>query len=509
MRLPRSLPAAALAFFHTITSNIRRVPRAGRICFLVALVNACVWTIVVPPFQVPDEVTHFAYAQYLAETGKAPPQTGASPYSPQEAQVINSVGVTNVAGSPNERGIITPEAQRAFQQQTRQPLSPVGPGGASNSTNQPPLYYALEAVPYWLSPSHTLLGRLAVMRLLSALLAAATVLTTFLFLREIMPRTPWTWTVGALVVAFQPSVDFIAAGVHGDNLLYFASAATLLMLARTYRRGMTSRRAVLIGGAVAVGSLSKLTYLGLIPGIALAVLLITFRASRQQGWVRASRALALTTLVAAVPFLIYGVLNVTVWHRGSILAGGVTGVTSSSPNAGAITIKDTLEYLWEFYLPKLPFMQQNYFGGAYMARAVWVNGFIGRFGWLDYGFPGWVYAYGQYLLYGIGALAIIGCVKMRRELKQWWPLIVCFLVVGLGLVGEIADAGIHYLLDSGYVFEQARYLFPLLVLYGMIVVLALRALPRRWGPVIGACLVVLAMAHGFFAETLTISRYYG
>jgi len=30
-----------------------------------------------------------------------------------------------------------------------------------------------------------------------------------------------------------------------------------------------------------------------------------------------------------------------------------------------------------------------------------------------------------------------------------------------------------------------------------------------WAPVLGGLLVVLALAHGLFAETLTISRYYG
>jgi hypothetical protein len=40
-------------------------------------------------------------------------------------------------------------------------------------------------------------------------------------------------------------------------------------------------------------------------------------------------------------------------------------------------------------------------------------------------------------------------------------------------------------------------------------VLAARGVGRRWAPALGAALVVLAMAHGLFAETLTISRYYG
>ena len=62
----------------------RRIPRAGRACFVIAFVNVAIWSVIVPPFMVPDETSHFGYAQYLAETGQPPPQTpNASQYSPQ------------------------------------------------------------------------------------------------------------------------------------------------------------------------------------------------------------------------------------------------------------------------------------------------------------------------------------------------------------------------------------------------------------------------------------------
>jgi hypothetical protein len=81
--------------------------------------------------------------------------------------------------------------------------------------------------------------------------------------------------------------------------------------------------------------------------------------------------------------------------------------------------------------------------------------------------------------------------------------------MAVGLLGAIGYAGIRYRMSSGYPFEQARYLFPLLALYAVFIVLAARGAGRRWGPALGAALVLLAMAHGLFAETLTISRYYG
>jgi hypothetical protein len=88
-------------------------------------------------------------------------------------------------------------------------------------------------------------------------------------------------------------------------------------------------------------------------------------------------------------------------------------------------------------------------------------------------------------------------------------MFACFFVMAIGLFGAIGYAGIRYRLSTGYQFEQARYLFPLLSLYAVALVLAARAPSRRWAPVLAAMIVLLAMAHGLFAETLTISRYYG
>jgi 4-amino-4-deoxy-L-arabinose transferase-like glycosyltransferase len=474
---------------------------------LIAFVNAAVWGVVVPPFQVPDEITHFGYAQYLAETGKAPPQGSGAQYSPQEQSALEGLNFFPVIGRPSERGILTARENDALRAAIAG-KSPVGQGGSSSASNQPPLYYALEAIPYWLSPSHEILNRLVFMRLLSALMDALTVLAVFMFLRELLPGSPWTWTVGALAVAFQPMVDFIAAGVHGDNLLFLTSAVTFLLLLRTYKRGLTMRRALAIGAVTAAGILTKLTFLSLLPGIALALALIGWRAL-PSGRTRTLRAVAAAAAVVVVPVLIYGLLNVTVWHRGSVTAGGTAVATSSSlPGGSVITLHQTLDYIWQLYLPRLWFMNHTYFT-SYPLIAIWLNESIGHFGWLDYTFPSWVYTDGHYIFYALTALALVGLVRVRAQIRQLLPIFGCFAVMGVGLLAAIGYTGIRYRLSTGDQFEQARYLFPLLVFYALFLVMAARGVGRRWAPALGGAIVVLAMTHGLFAETLTISRYYG
>jgi hypothetical protein len=485
----------------------RRIPRAGRACFLIALVNAVIWGVVVPPFQVPDEISHFGYAQYLAETGNAPPQGPRAQYSPQEQGTLDALTFFEVVGRAGQRGILSSSENEGLQSTLKSTASPLGEGGASSVTNQPPLYYALEAIPYWLSPSHEILARLAAMRLLSALTAALTVLCIFMFLRELLPGSPWAWTVGALVVTFQPTFDFIAAGVQGDNLLFLASAMTFLALARAYRYGLNTPRAAAIGVATVSGLLGKLTFVSLVPGIALAVLLLAWRA-----WPRRRlptlRDIGLILAIVVLPVAVYAVLNADVWHRGGPTGGGFAGAATAALPAGhTVTLKETLDYIWQLYLPRLPFMHIEF---SYSPpRAIWLNGTIGHFGWLDYGFPMWVYTVALYLFVALAALALVTLMRMRQRILPMLPLLACYATMALGLLAAIGYAGIRYRASSGAIFEQARYLLPLLSFYALFLVLAARAVGRRWAPVLGAALVVLAMAHGLFAETLTISRYYG
>jgi 4-amino-4-deoxy-L-arabinose transferase-like glycosyltransferase len=484
-----------------------RLPRAAWIVLVVGFVNAAIWTALIPPFQVPDETDHFAYAQYLAETGKPPPQGPQPSLSPQESTALNGLFFYDVIGHPAERGVTTP-GEDANLRRALAGANPRGAGGLDSVSNQPPLYYALAAIPYRLSPSGDILTRLELMRLVSALLAGLTVLAVFLFLREVFPALPWAWSVGSLVVAFQPQFDFIAAGVHSDSLLFLVSAATFLALARAHRRGLTPRRGALIGAAAAIGLLGKLTFVALVPGIALALVLLVWGA-RGDARRPAGLGAAVAVAVAAVPVAVYGILNATVWHRGGPTAGGFVGAaTGPLPGHRVISLPETLDYTWQLYLPKLPFMNHVYFPAPPL-REYFFNGAIGHFGWLDYGFAPRVYQLAWDGCLVLVALALVGLWRARRELSGLGRPALAFAVMAVGLLGAIGYDGIRYRTSTGFVFEQARYLFPLLPLYAVFLVLAARAAPRRWAPALGAALVVLAMAHGLFAMLLTVSRYYG
>lgn len=486
---------------------LRRIPPAGRACALVAVANALAWSLLVPPFQVPDENAHFAYVQHLAETG-APPRAGDRPGASTELfRTEIALKEFDVTTRPENRPIWSRLEQDALERVLASDLPRDDGGGWSNATNNPPLYHLLGAVAYRAGSGGDLLDRLALVRLLSVLLAGATVLCVFGFLRELLPGTPWAWSAGALAAAFQPLFGFMSAGVNNDALLFAAAAATLFAVARCFRRGLAPRRAAAVGAAFGLGLVAKATLLAFAPALALAAVVLVRRVPRGERG-RAARAVALAAGVAAVPVALYVAVNALAWDRPLWAGAAQFSAGTSDEIAPDASLREQLSYLWQWYLPRLPFMEDQFAGGYY---PLWENsfkGFVGRFGWLDYGFEAWVYELALAVVCVVLALAGAELWRRRAALRRRAGELAVYALAAAGLAIVIGVAG-YGARKQGSGFEQARYYLPLLPLYGAIVALAARGAGRRLGPAAGAAIVVAAIAHGVFAQLITIARYYG
>jgi hypothetical protein len=486
----------------------RKLPAAARWCALIAFVNAAVWAIVTPPFHVPDETGHVVYVQHLAETGDVPDKPGADPFSPELHAFVEALYFPDVVGRADERVTPSEYYDTGVDAVVDSPPSSVGPGGSIETSPQPPLYYTLQAGVYLASPWQDLLHRLWLMRFLSALMAATTTVFTFLFLREVLSQ-PWTWTVGALAVAFQPIFGFISSGLNTDALLAAASAGLLFGFARAFRRGLTPGVGLGIGFALAVGVLTKNNFYALVPGALLGVALLTWRARAGRPAAFRGAAGALTVLAAAV-ILSVG-LNLLVWDR-SAFGGGIESAArvaaGSDPAAAApITLREQVAYTWQLYLPRLPFMNDQF--ANYPLWQSFFKGWIGLFGWLDTPFPEWVYTLAAVLVLPLLALCLVALWRRRAQLGERWPEILTYAAMTAGLLVSIGVLGLRYRRDTGFAFEQARYLLPFLPLYASGLALAARGIGARLERQLGAIIVVLAMAHGLFAQLLVISRFYG
>lgn len=484
-----------------VARELRRIPRAAWLCALIACLNAACWSIVSPPFQIPDEPSHFAYVQQLAENHALPTSSETS-FSPEEEAVLRDLRQYDVHGSPENHTISSAAEQQKLQEDLEAHLSRHGGGGVDGAYSSPPLYYLLQAIPYGLASAGSLLDQLEAMRLLSAVMAAITALFVFLFVRETLPGVRWAWTVGGLGVALAPLLGFMSGAVNPDSMLAAVSAVTFYCLARAFRRGLTRKLAIVLGATMAVGFLTKLNFIGLAPGIALGLALLSVRASRAYG--RAAYvSLGLALAIAVSPLWVYILANLLSGHPG---LGIVSNGLKLSSAGGSIFTK--LSYAWQLYLPRLPGMT-NDFPGLFTLHRIWFDRSVGFYGWLDTSFPIWV---DNLALLPAGIVTLL-CARAllggRAILRSRVVEIVVYAAMAVGLLALIGLSGFFDMSSEGLGFGEPRYLLPLFPLLGVGLALAARGAGRRWGPAVGAAIVVLILAQNVFSQLLVVARFYG
>jgi 4-amino-4-deoxy-L-arabinose transferase-like glycosyltransferase len=480
------------------------IPKPALVCALVAFLNAACWSVITPPFLALDEPDHFAYVQQLAESAQLPSSGNNDEYSPEEQLALTDLHHGQVRFRPAGHPIFSLADQEKLQSDLAGSSSRRGAGGVGVASSEPPLYYGLATVPYAIASSGSILDRLEAMRLFSALLAALTALFVFLFLREALPATRWAWAVGALGVALAPLLGFSSSTVNPDALLFTLSAALFYCLARAFRRGMTRRLAIAIGVLIASGFATKLNFVGLAPGAILALVVLARREARRSGRGVYHRTLMPALVIAVSPGVLYGLVNVVEGHRMfgmlSSGAGALTGVHRS--------ISAELSYIWQFYLPRLPWMH-NDFGELFTTRQIWFRNVIGLYGWGDTPFPEWVYNLALIPVAVIAALCIRALVAARAALRRRAGELAIYALIALGVLMLVGASGYLAYPNTVAEFTDARYLLPMVALWGAVLALAARGAGRRWGPVAGVLIVVLVLSHDLFSQLQVIARYYG
>jgi 4-amino-4-deoxy-L-arabinose transferase-like glycosyltransferase len=487
----------------------RTVPRAVWLCALVGFLNAAAWAVWTPPLQSPDEPVHVYYVQYLAETGKVPRPGPTKTQSDEEQAVEAGVHRTDIVGNFFGRPLWTPPEADALQARLAEDLNRVGHGGDGGVGSYPPLYYAVLVVPYKLTEAlgGDALDRLTAMRIGSALFAGLTVLFVTLFLRELVPRHRWAWLAGGLVCGLLPYFAFIAGSVNPDAGVAAAAAALFYFVARAFRTGLTPGVAVGLGLATAAATLTKLSGIGLVPGAALAAVLLVVRPAPLDR-TAALRGMAIAAACAAVPVIVYLSLDATVWDRPLLPSSGGVGPPGAAVELrpGQRSTQGYLTFAWQYAFPQLGFMFDWFRGWA--PYDLWLSSWIGRFGWGDSGFKPWVVTCA-----GVVVLVLLGfggrALWTRRErVRARLPELLVYAALAGGLLFLLSWVGYGYRTTNGSTFEQGRYLFPLMALWGALIALGVAGFGRRFGPVAAVTCVLLAVALDFGGLLIMIGRYY-
>jgi len=490
--------ALVLTGWIVVRALVRNRPPAhlGLAIATIAVLNAGAWAVITPPFQVPDEVGHVAYVQSLGEQGHPPPHPPALALSPEQATAMADSGFGKVAALTYRSAAWSRQRERALAYDGRRPLSRRQTIAAGEAEPEPPLYYALEAIPYRLAHGASLLDRMLLMRLASALLAGATALLSFLFVRECVPAKPWAWATGGLAVALMPMLGFIAGGVNPDALLFAIAAGLFVCLARAWRRGVTMRLALAVGALIAAAMLTKVNAYGLVPGALLGLALATRRTTL--AWDRRlMRLLAGATLVAGGLFVAGAAFEALVWHR-SIFAARPIAPESH------VGLWAHVGYLWQVFLPRLPFQPATELSAPGYQELF--ESFVGGFGQLVVWFPAWVYR-----LVALG-LVLLGLLVARmlhaepRELRWRRGELLGYGAMAAGLMLLVALSA--DLRRNLVVIVQGRYLLPLLPLLGLLLALAARGAGERWGRSTGVAIVSTLVALGLFGQLMTLAWFY-
>lgn len=481
---------------------LSRLPVTAWVCALIALLNATAWSIITPPFQGRDEVDHFAYVARIAETGQLPNlPPGPYRYPAEETLVSAGLHYPEVRFTSYAPSIASVAEQEALIKDVNAKYPLNDSEGAGGASREPPLFYALQTIPYGLGEGNVLV-QLQLMRLLDALLGGITALLIFLFLRETLPGLPWAATVGAICVALQPEFASVAGSLNPDALLYALSAGVFLCLARAFRCGLRVRLAVVLGLLIAAGLATYYSFIGVALGAVGALALLggrEFRARGRRALAAPLVAIGISIAPAALDALIKALAGESAFGQASSVGGQL----------GAASLLNEISYAWQMYLPRLPGMT-HYFVGIEMWREVWFDRSVGLYGWMDTTFPGWA----QNLALLVAATITILCLREllahRHALKQRLPELAGYAAITVGLLAMLGFASYSSdVVEHEAALAEPRYLLPLLPLLGIVLALAVRGAGRRLLPIAGAALVVVFLGHDLFSQMQVIARYYG
>jgi 4-amino-4-deoxy-L-arabinose transferase-like glycosyltransferase len=465
---------------------------------LIAFVNMAAWALIVPNFEGPDEASHTGYAVYLAETGRTPrddlPRAFASSEVIQFANAIQTFDWLQFA--PYTRPPWIKAQERAYQREVAaHPANRKDGGGFSSASVHGPVYYLFPAAAYRVFYHSSFPSRMFVMRLMSALLGALTVGFIYLTVQELVPRRRWAAIAAALLAAFQPMFSFISGMVNADVGVNLAGAALIYLLVRALRRGLTLWVGVGISAAFVLGVLAKATMLAFVPPLGFALLVLLWRRSgRLVDWA----AMAGTFVGLAV---VWGLIAHGLHH--SFVPVPAPGANAAAgPGLGA-----KLSYIWQVFLPRLPFMHDDFAPGIQPFWTIYILRAWGAFGTLDVNLP-------HALLVGIAvvlgvtaALALLGLWRERLAARARWAEIV-LLVFTFVCVAIFSHLAFVRLEPTAFLQEQGRYLFPALTVPIVAAIAACFGLGRKLAPLGATVLVTSMMLLCGFAQVYVFSAYF-
>ncbi len=248
---------------------------AAALLLLLTITRGIVYALVIPPWQTPDEPSHFAYVRFIAQNRRLP----LSEIIPVDEEVVTSI------------------AHFDFWTLRYHALRPVSLDDAQEfrvASRHPPLYYLLGALLLIPLTDQDVICQLYVLRLISVLVAALTVLVAFRATKMLFPGDPILPLTVSAFIAFLPMHSFMSASVNNDNLAELIGSLLIYLLLRIIRDGMSCFKGLGLTILLVAGYFTKRTTLFTIPLVVITVPVYLGTRSfdvceswaTAQGWVR-------------------------------------------------------------------------------------------------------------------------------------------------------------------------------------------------------------------------------
>jgi hypothetical protein len=464
--------------------------------------------LVFPPFSGHDEVAHYSYLETVVDDHRVPTLFRCPTDRGQNC--LDSFGRLTNTDFQTWKGDVLPSYFYRYCQFILQwtPCDPenlswvqnpfrvanwgvyIGefPAGTQYAANHPPLYYALMAPFARAGASLSPESMQYVLRALAIPFGLAIILLAFLTTRELFPGDRFLLMTVPAFVAFQPQVSYESAMVNNDIAGVAFVSLVIYLIARGTRRGFDYVTCAWVGAALGLAMLAKSNSLIIIPAIGLAIILTC------------------------------GIRNVREWAPKGIVTAAVGGIVilpwylffyRTYGNLQAFEQIRTLQSPW------------NKAGGSF-TELLFNRAFVwmrwretwGEFGWrripLDSNFLWAIAAPIVAGIVGLVAFALLAAWRWRGSDRELGPLgfempdrpqiigVVVLLVSIVTAYLAVVQFGTEFALT------QARYFFPIVNAFALLVLVGARTLiPFRLQP-IGRALIVCGLV---FMNLIIYTRY--
>lgn len=231
---------------------------------LIAYLIGLLWTLVIPIFEKPDEIHHYAYVRYVTDNKRIPIQgTSNPPFVEEESQqpplyylvlstanyALDRLGISDPM-IPEWSGLVNPKGPIRTGEEKRFWLSPDGSTVAARGTS-----------------------RILILRLISLAIALLAVPFLIWTMDGLHAYTFWPKLLLIILFTSLPQMTFIFTSVTNDvALVLFSSVVLFFMLSRDISQ---RKEAFLLGAAYCLCIYSKQTALTMMP-VVIAAPLIRF-----------------------------------------------------------------------------------------------------------------------------------------------------------------------------------------------------------------------------------------